>query len=72
MKFIVNHEKIRTIEYHESFWTRKKEIIINGTSFKKIDKQDFMYNPDSDDKVTKLNGNFFLEQASSLADKLFK
>ena len=58
MKFVVNNENIGTIEYRESFWTGKKEIIINGTPLKKISKQDFMYTIDGENKVTKLTGNF--------------
>lgn len=67
MKFIVMNEKIGTIEYRESFWTGKKELILNGTPLKKISKQEFVYNINEEDKVTRINGNF-LSGASVIID----
>ncbi len=58
MKFVVKNENVGTIEYKESFWTGKKEIILNGEQLKKIGKQEFVYTVDGENKVTKLNGNF--------------
>lgn len=43
MKNIVNHEKFGEIIFIESYWSGRKEIVINGVKLTKIDKQTYKY-----------------------------
>lgn len=55
MKEVVKSEKYGEIVFSESFWTGRKEISINGTQLKKIDKKTFEM---ADGQKAILNGNF--------------
>ncbi len=58
MKKIIKHSYGEII-YNESFWTGKKEILINGKKLKKIDKTVFEY-IDEERQISQvyLTGNF--------------
>ena len=59
MKSTVQNATWGEIVYSESFWTGKKEIFINGTQLKKINKNTFSYENGETQETVMLSGNFF-------------
>ena len=58
MKSTVQNETWGEIVYSESFWTGKKEIFINGTQLKKINKNTFSYENGETQETVMLHGSF--------------
>jgi hypothetical protein len=53
MKEVIQHSEYGQIVFHESFWTGKKKISINGEEAKRISKKEYAIN----DKTMILNGS---------------
>lgn len=58
MKASVNHEKYGLIEYTESFWTGKKELVIGGKLLKKTGKNEFSCGAGEDLLVAHFKGSY--------------
>ena len=58
MKASVQHIQYGEIVYEESFWTGKKNLIVNGVPLEKQDKKTYILNSDGENKLCNLNGNF--------------
>ena len=58
MKSIINHETYGQIIYDESFWTGKKNVIVNGQYLTKTDKNTFLYSNGQQSQYFILSGNF--------------
>ena len=57
MKNIFNHPKYGQIIVTESFWTGKKNVIINGRSLQKNDKNSFMFKDEEETVLVFIEGN---------------
>ena len=58
MKATLNNEKYGLIEYTESFWTGKKEIVIGGKLLKNTGKNEFSCGAGEDLLVVHLKGSY--------------
>ena len=58
MKTFVNHEVYGQIVYDESFWTGKKNLMVNGKYLTKIDKKTFFYSDGEKKQYFIIGGNF--------------
>ncbi len=60
MNYTVNDERLGRIDFQESFWTGKREIVINGRPLKKGKKNTiFEYNDGETVKTVNVKGNVF-------------
>lgn len=58
MKYKTKHETLGEIEYHESAWTGKKELSINGHNLEKVDKTSFKLISEEKELVAKIEGTY--------------